>query len=255
MHVFTAIAFSPWSEKARWALDHHGVNYREEDYTPILGEIALRLRLRRPRAPVTVPVLRAGSRWWTDSFDIARHAESIGGGAPLFPSASLSEIEAWNRRSEIALAAGRAILMRSWVDTPELVRAALPSGIPRILEPLLLPLGRRRLASFMTRYRIPESQGTPDDLLAAELDHLERALAGRDYLVGDAFSYADITMALTLQQVSPVDPRYIVRLDGLPASGMDIEEVAKRYPALLAWRDSLYALHRRRAEPTESVGG
>lgn len=245
LYVFTAIAFSPWSEKARWALDHHGVDYREADYTPILGEIALRWRLRRPLAPVTVPVLTDGKRWWTDSFDIARHAESIGQGDPLFPGADQAEIEEWNRRSEMALAAGRAILMRSWVDTPELVRAALPPGLPRILEPLFRPIGRKRLASFVARYRIPETMGTPDDLLAAELDTLASALEGRRYLVGDTFSYADITMALTLQQVSPVDPAYIVRLAGLPESGMHIEAFASRYGALIAWRDALYARHRR----------
>ena len=255
MYVLTGIAFSPWSEKARWALDHHGIDYREVDYTPILGEIALRWRLRRPLAPVTVPVLRDGKRWWTDSFDIARHAESIGHGAPLFPSTAQAEIEEWNRRSEIALAAGRAILMRSWVDTAELVRAALPPGIPRILEPLFLPIGRKRLASFMARYRIPELKGTPDDLLSAELDRLESALEGRRYLVGDTFTYADIAMALTLQQVSPVDPGYIVRLRGLPETGMHIEAFASRYEKLIAWRDALYARHRRPSEARESPSG
>ena len=81
--------------------------------------------------------------------------------------------------------------------------------------------------------------------LTAELDRLEQALDGRPYLLGDAFSYADIAMALTLQQVHPVDPRYIVRMEGLGPSGMNVPELATRHAGLLAWRDALYARHRR----------
>ena len=245
MLVFTAIAFSPWSEKARWALDHHRVEYREVPYAPVLGEYALRWRMRRPFGRITVPVLQDGSDWLTDSFDIARHAEAIGSGLPLFPRDTLAEITEWNRKSEAALAAGRAILMRGWARTPELADAALPSSIPKALAPLLRSFGRRRLDAFMAKYGISEDDRSHDRVLAAGLEELREALSNRRYLVGDSFSYADITMALTLQQVIPVDPRFIVRLSGLDASGMHIPELADRYADLIAWRDDLYARHRR----------
>jgi len=244
LRELTAIAFSPWSEKARWALDHHRVAYRERPYLPVFGELALRFRMRRPTGRITVPVLRDGRLWLTDSYDIARHAESIGRGAPLFPRDRLGEIALWNRRSEAALAAGRAILMRTWIDTPELADAALPPGVPAALLPLLRPLGRNRLAAFMAKHRWDAAEGTPDAVLARELDGLEAALAGRRHLLGDAFSYADIAMALTLQQVSPVDPRYIVRMAGVGPSGMNVPEIVERYAGLIAWRDALYARFR-----------
>lgn len=249
MLVFTAIPFSPWSEKARWALDHHHVEYREASYTPVLGEYALRWRMRRPFGRISVPVLQDGPSWLTDSFDIARHAEEIGCGTPLFPNDATAEIEEWNRKSEATLASGRAILMRGWARTPELADAALPPWIPKVLAPLLRSLGKRRLETFMAKYGISAKDRSHDHVLAAGLDELRKALSGRRYLVGDSFSYADITMALTLQQVSPVDPRFIVRLSGLDASGMHIPELAERYADLLAWRDDLYARHRRAAVP------
>lgn len=247
MRVFTAIAFSPWSEKARWALDHHRVDYQEAPFMPVFGELALRLRMRKPFGRITVPVLHDGPRWYTDSFEIARRAEEIGRGAPLFPSDALDEIRAWNERSEAALAAGRAILMRSWASTPELAIAALPSGLPSPLKALLQPLGRQRLEAFMTKYEIRDGDYSHEAILMAELDGLEKALSGRRYLVGDGFTYADIAMALTLQQVSPVDPRYIVRMSGLGPSGMNIDTFTLRHAGLIAWRDALYALHRRPA--------
>jgi len=249
MLVFTAIPFSPWSEKARWALDHHRVAYREAPYTPLFGELKLRLRMHKLSGRITVPVLHDGRRWLTDSFEIARYAEEIGTSAPLFPSDRLEEIAAWNRKSEAALAAGRAILMRSWASTPELAVAALPSWIPAPLEPLLRPLGRQRLEAFMAKYQMAEGESSHDAVLADELDGLEKALSGRRYLVGDAFSYADITMALTLQQVSPVDPNYIVRMSGLGPAGMNVGELGNRHAKLIAWRDDLYARYRRPEAP------
>jgi glutathione S-transferase len=57
MTELLALPFSPWSEKARWALDARGVPYDYRRYQPILGEPALRAKLRRARGPVTVPVL------------------------------------------------------------------------------------------------------------------------------------------------------------------------------------------------------
>jgi glutathione S-transferase len=245
MLELTAIAFSPWSEKARWALDHHRCDYRELAYEPIVGEYVLRWQMRRPFGRLTVPVLRDGDRWLTDSFNIARHAESIGRGSPLFPEHRLEEIGAWNRRSEAALAAGRAILMRSWGNTRELAIAALPDRIPEPLKPLFLPIGRQRLRAFMARYSIREGDLSPEAMLTAELDALEQALDGRRYLLDDGFTYADVAMALTLQQVQPVDPRYIVRMAGLGPAGMNVPELESRYAGLIAWRDDLYARHRR----------
>src|SRR5262245_44456729 len=36
--------YSPWTERARWALDHHGIAYRFEEHVPVVGELALRRR-------------------------------------------------------------------------------------------------------------------------------------------------------------------------------------------------------------------
>ena len=67
MTVLTALPYSPWSEKATWALDHHRIDYKYDEHMPLVGDIKLRWRLRKPKGIVTVPVLEDGGRFFTDT--------------------------------------------------------------------------------------------------------------------------------------------------------------------------------------------
>ena len=78
--------FSPWSEKARWALDVRHVRYDYRRYAPLVGEPALRFKLRKWTGPVTVPVLTDDDgTTFDDSATIARWADTRGDGPTLFP--------------------------------------------------------------------------------------------------------------------------------------------------------------------------
>ena len=44
------LSLSPWTERARWALDHHGVAYDYHEHVPMLGEVLLRMKARTRRA-------------------------------------------------------------------------------------------------------------------------------------------------------------------------------------------------------------
>lgn len=247
MTRLTALSYSPWSEKARWALDHHRIPYEYEEHVPVVGELKLRIRLRSPTGLVTVPVLHHGDEWLTDSFDIARRAERIGGGATLFPRGHDGDIEAWNRRSEEALAAGRAITVLRSADDPAVALEALPPAVPSALRPLLAPVARRGLAAFIKKYRMREGARSHAGNLAEVLAVLDASLAGKaGYLLGGALSYADIAMAVVLQFVAPVDEQYMAAGPG-GAAGWANPELAARHPRLIAWRDALYEKHRRPA--------
>ena len=39
------IGYSPWTEKARWALDHHGIDYRYSEHLILFGMLPLRIKL------------------------------------------------------------------------------------------------------------------------------------------------------------------------------------------------------------------
>lgn len=246
MRLF-GIAFSPWTEKARWALDHHRLAYTYQEHTPVIGEWRLRLLMREPTGRVTLPVLQA-DRWYRDSFEIARYAEGNGRGPRLFPEDQLDALTAWNARSEEALAAGRALFMLRALDTPDLIDAAFLASAPQALRPLLRPVVLRTLEGFVRKYRMREGLGRHEDLLTGALEVLATAVSPeRPYLLG-TFSYADIAMALVLQGVSPVDESFMpVGLGGRQVMGQP--RLAARYPGLLQWRDALYAKHRRPGTP------
>ena len=74
-------SFSPWTKKARWALEHCDLSYNYKEYTPTLSEPALRLRLRQFSGQVSVPILFADKQIIRGSFEIARYAnDRVGDG-------------------------------------------------------------------------------------------------------------------------------------------------------------------------------
>lgn len=259
--VFTAMPASPWSEKARWALDHHRIEYVEKVYTPMLSEPALRLRLRRARgprsersprergrrshrmtpwAPVTVPVLFAGGEAYTDSFDIAQYAERRGAGAPLFRRGLEEEIAHWNQVSDAAMEAGRALVSFRVAADPQARGEALPDLVPRPLRRPLDPVTRVGVRYLKHKHRFDDDEHGNRDQLRASLLELRAALAdGRRFLFGE-LSYADVAMAAALQFVQPVDDRWI-RLGPATRRAWTDLELAGELTDLVEWRDQLYA--------------
>ena len=76
MRELYEIPFSPWSEKARWALQLCGVPYVSRAYQPLISELKLRRMLKRWGGKVTVPVLRDGALVIDGSYEIARYADA-----------------------------------------------------------------------------------------------------------------------------------------------------------------------------------
>ena len=125
------IHYSPWSLRARWALDHHGVDYRYREHTPLLGEWGLRFRSRKRvgSGPVTVPLLVLPERAIDDSFEIMCFADEVGEGEPL--RASYPDVAMFINGLESAYDAARRRVRGAYGDTCEwlgLAQAAAPRG-------------------------------------------------------------------------------------------------------------------------------
>lgn len=242
-----SLPYSPWSERARWALRACGVAFRPVLYQPLVGELALRRRLGAWRGPVSVPVLlREGDAPIADSWAIARWADQQGAEARLFPPEGLADIERWHRRSDEAMAAGRArSLTRVLADD-----AALDELTPRPLRRFgALTRAITRAGTARTRRKYGGGLRSDADHLAIQLDFLDalRAALGPEpaaapaTLLG-AFTFADISAAQALAFVRPPeDP--ILRLGPRSRACFGDDVLAARYPDLLAWRDALYARH------------
>jgi glutathione S-transferase len=237
--------YSPWTEKARWALDHHHVEYRYREHMPLLGEPALRWRTRtRPAgSPASVPAWIDGTNVIGDSTEIARHAERVGSGAPLFGAEREREVLRWCGLSDLAMQSGRALVVSAIARSDAALIESLPPEIPRPLRPAM-----RGIAKFGTKF-IARKYGA--DLDARTLDEAKLAdfcqqvvqqLDGRPYLLG-SLSYADFACAVVVNGFSPLTQRFFSRTPAT-AAAWTVPTLIERFGPLVEWRDRLYADHR-----------
>ena len=246
--LFIALPVSPWSEKARWALDHHSIRYTERLHVPLMGEPLLRWRLRRLRGRITVPLLLAGGQAFTDSYDIAHFAERTGHGAPLFLRGHEDEIDHWNRVSNDIMDAGRALFTDRALHDREARQESLRGVVPRPFRRMLAPLATVGLRFIQRKHHVPRSgMDTRRDRIRAGLAELRGALAdGRPFILGRTFSYADVAMATALQGVVAPPAQCSEHLHlgpGLRRSLTDLE-LASEMTDVVEWRDQLYINHR-----------
>ena len=243
------ISSSPWSEKARWALDHHGMKYTSVEHLPLLGEPFLRLRTGRLTGRISVPFLVDDELRMADSFEIARHADLRGGGSSLFPEADFEALKRWNETSEGMLAAGRALATARAMADSEARREALPANIPNSMRGWLTPMADLGAAFLTRKYGYGDwSVEACTQRLADGLADLDRATdSGRGTVMESGFCYADIAMAVALQFVAPVNEAYI-HLGPASRRCWSQPALAERFAAVVAWRDRTYS-ERRRPQP------
>ncbi|OIP34929.1 MAG: hypothetical protein AUK47_17435 [Deltaproteobacteria bacterium CG2_30_63_29] len=240
------LGYSPWSERALWALDHHGLARREREYTPIFGEPGMRLKARRFKGRVTVPLLVSDDGVYQDSLEIARYADAHGSGSPLFPGLAGEVIATWNARSEEMLGAGRARLTSRIAQSKAAKKDSL-KFLPGPLRGAMLPLANIGIAYITRKYKLdPTAQEADLATIRQGLIELRGALAdGRRNVLGEVgFSYADITMAVSLQVVEPVAERYIELGPALRECWRE-PSLSQEFSDLVEWRDEIYAKHRR----------
>jgi glutathione S-transferase len=237
---------SPWSERAKWALDHHGLVYETIDHTPFLGEGRLRRIAgdgRKKRA--TTPALVDGDRVVTESWDIALYADEVGTGSTLLPVDRQADIRKWNDLADEAMQAGRALLIPRLRASGAALDTTLPDYFPGWIRPALRPVTRYATDWFTRKYDLRLDQA-PAHLatLRSALETLRSALAkSSPYLLG-RFTYADMVMAIVLQNVIPVDDRFFP-LEPAMRVVWTHDDLAADFADLVAWRDRLYEQHRK----------
>lgn len=192
LYTFT---LSHFSEKARWALDHKGVDYVEERlvpgaHLPIIKRIA-------PRS--SVPVLRDGDRVVQGSSTIIDYVDERWPELPLTPAdaserASALELERWLDR-ELGKAL-RCVFYFHAIDHRDLILHLFNQGGPWWGR-MLARVGYRVLVQRIRKmYAVTKENAARDEeRVRAVFDRLDALLADRRYLVGDRFSRADLTLA------------------------------------------------------------
>ena len=225
LYVFS---ISHYCEKARWALDYRGIDYELRYLAP--GEhIEVAKRLRVPRS--SVPYLVNGDRVIQGSAEIINWAESLpsANGPRLTPDFDIeAAVEIETRADDVmGVHVRRYYYSEALVEHPDTVRPILTSGIP-IFRKLLI-----RVAWLQGAALAKVHEARLDALLAD----------GRQYLVGDRFSRADLAVSSLLSPLLlPAEHPTYSGLQLPPRLASTVAEWQQR-PAL-CWVRDIYAKHR-----------
>lgn len=227
-------SFSPFTKKARWALEQCELAYDYQEYTPTLSEPALRWRMQQWTGSVSVPVLFVGGEIIRGSWDIARYANEVSGDGCL---GDFNVIEPWSELSEKALAQGRTNLVRRILNDKQALEEALPAFVPQCLRSLLRFIAKDAVQRLDRKYaHLLKAEALREALLRTRevLAHSDN-----DYLL-DRFSYADISMAVILEVIAPI-ARVTPPLGPATQRCWNDLELADEFEDLVEWRDRLAA--------------
>ena len=246
MRTLYGLAQSPWTEKARWALDHHVVTYRYHEHVPVMGELLLRFKARsRPSGTkASVPLLVDHDQVFTSSLAIARHADKGGRSEPLFPPEVDAEITHLAELSDRIIGAGRARVIAGLRTSREAQLEALPGFIPGALRGAFAPMAVTAASFLGSKYDVPwDAEGEVAKTMRPALDEVRRLLAGRPHFF-QRFSFADMAIAASLGALRPW-----ARAPIGPATRAvwTNEALAEEFADLLTWRDAIYSSYRRTA--------
>jgi glutathione S-transferase len=242
---------SHFCEKARWALDWHGIAYSEIGWPPGLHQV---LAKRCGAKGTTLPILLDGETVIQGSGAIIDWAEGKAQdhARSLSPSGNLVEAREIERRTDevIGVHVRRLAFAEMLPSYPHFVKPALfyrTSGWHRLVGNIMWPVSRRIM--LRTLDIRPGAASDSRAKLEVELDWLDRKLAdGRAFLAGDRFSRADLTVASLLATFArPREMPVYHDLPGPDALAADIERWSKR--PVMRWVIAQYRAHR---TPTSS---
>ncbi len=229
------IPISHYCEKARWALDRAGTQYREERHVQGIHRIVA----KRAGGGVTVPVLVTPEGVIPESEQILEWAdERTPEHERLFPAdpAARAEVDALCKRFDEELGPkGRRLIYVHMFPQRELAIRYNDQGVPgwedrffRYSRPFTEGLIRRVLD-------IHDGVEVEDEAAVFhEFDFVAERLAdGRPYLCGERFGAADLTFAALSGSVI-LPPQYGVRLpqpDELAPGTAELVNRAREHPA------------------------
>ncbi|MFO0747739.1 MAG: glutathione S-transferase N-terminal domain-containing protein [Myxococcota bacterium] len=190
--TLVTIPLSHYCEKARWALDLAGLAYREEGHLPLLHMLGTRRRGGR-----SVPLLVTPEVTLRDSSDILAWIDAR---SPLYPTGAEARSEALALEDHFDEKLGphvRRVGYFYMLPHRALATRVVSAGTARWERGVAAPLFPVLRAIMRRGLRItPEASARSLAKVRAGFAEVGARLAdGRKYLVGDAFSAADLTFA------------------------------------------------------------
>jgi glutathione S-transferase len=237
-HLY-GLAYSPWTERARWALDHHGVVYRYHEHVPMLGEPLLRMHAKpAPGQRATVPLFidDRGERFM-DSLAIIERADR-GASRPLV--ADLAATRALAAKIEPVLRATRGRVTARILADPEALRESATAAVPAFMAGLAAPVAAQG-AKFIAKKHDASLSAERESiaLMRALLTEVQTTIDVEHPHTRETLTAEDILVATLLHAVRPAHVSHIT-LGPASRRAWSSDELATEFSALLAWRDALY---------------
>ncbi len=245
------IPISHFNEKVRWALDFKGIAHRRRcagaDYL---------YRAWRATGHGTLPILFLDGQPVRDSTAIIAALEQRHPDPALYPTdpAQLRRaLELEDYFDEVLGPSLRASLVTPlFREDPDLALRVLTTGMPAKAYSNLRPFVRIFPAYYRFRHKI-QADRLPRDRadVADALDRISRELQPNGYLVGEAFSVADLTAAAMLSPLmQPAQIQYPLAV-ALPDSLQRYRDGLARHPAA-QWSLEMYRRHRGKSAELEA---
>jgi len=237
------IPLSHYSEKARWAFDYKRIVHHRQ----VLGADYL-IRAWRATGHGTLPILFLDGRAIGDSTQIIAALEERYPAPPLCPGDAAARQRALALQDyfdeQLGPALRAAIVTPLFRHDPDVALRVLTTGMADKAYQTLRPLGRIFPLYYCFRHKIRDAKLEADRAIVnAALDRIEQERQGRAYLVGDAFTVADLTAAAMLGALlQPPEIQYPLRVE-LPPYLQDYRATLLRHPAM-QWAAGIYRLHR-----------
>jgi glutathione S-transferase len=236
-------SFSNYNEKVRWALDYKGIPHRRRSVLP-MGPRSLWFS----RGDRTVPVLELDGTRIMDSTAIILALEERHPDPPLYPADPDDRRQALELEDFFDEHAGhdvRRVGLIEWWDEPEFGAAMFTIDQPaavrwgvRHVQRLIRPVTWR---FFDRRYDFDrDSFERSKETLRVALDRVEAERNGRQYLVGDSFTVADLTAAALLYPFA-WPPEYPYELPERPKS--ELLDSLRDHPTCV-WIAEIWRRHR-----------
>jgi glutathione S-transferase len=241
--VLWQLQISHYNEKARWALDYKRIPHTRRSVLPGVHVLIA----RRLAGIETTPVLTLDGDSIGDSSAILQALEVRWPDPPLIPENPLQRRRALRLEEYFDEELGphiRRALYWELLQRPDLVIPLFTNGQTLAGKALIrasfpvMKVGMRR----MMNVREAPSARSLDKTLEC-LDELERELGGKDYLVGNQFSIADLTAA-SLFYPFALPPEYpYPQIRELPPAVQEVFDQVAGRPGV-QWVAEMYRRHR-----------
>uniref|UniRef100_A0A383VMC5 GST N-terminal domain-containing protein n=1 Tax=Tetradesmus obliquus TaxID=3088 RepID=A0A383VMC5_TETOB len=207
---------SPFSWRAKWALDAAGISYKCSPYgfSPFyLGELPFRWRIGKLFERITAPMMllpsEQGGGLLTDSTDIARWADAHSSSpGQLFPADRLKEVDRWLQAADALLSLFRREMAEAGLKEPRIVDSMLPPGLSGLSLVVARYSVRCIFQRLATKYKQDDAAAQADQV-AADLAAAAAAVAAHPaklLLPGSSqLTYAEIALASALNKAAEVN--------------------------------------------------